>query len=113
MKSRWVTRVMCVGLALWYAGFGLARRRPAATPRRILVAHNLLLGDTIMLAPLLKKLSARFPNAEIVMTCKPSLVSLFANRPYGVQVIAFDPRDLKYFFALYRERGFDVALLPA
>ncbi len=113
MTSRWPTRILCAVLTLWYARFGLAQRRPSATPRRVLVAHNLLLGDTIMLAPLLKKLRTRFPEAQIVMTCKPALVPLFANGPYGVRAIAFDPRDTRSFLALFRERGFDLALLPA
>jgi ADP-heptose:LPS heptosyltransferase len=113
MNTRWATRMLCVALALCYARFGLTRRRPPANPRRILVAHNLLLGDTIMLAPLLKKLRARYPDAQILMTCKPGLASLFANRPYGVQAIGFDPREVGSFFALFRIRGFDLAVLPA
>jgi len=113
MKSRWPIRLLCVGLALWNARFGFARRTPSGVPRRILVAHNLLLGDTIMLAPLLKKLRARFPEAQIVMTCKPTLVPLFAKRPYGVRAMPFDPRDVSTFWALFRERGFDLAYLPA
>ena len=113
MKSRWPLRILCAVLALWYARFGIARRRPTAVPRRILVAHNLLLGDTIMLAPLLKKLRTRFPQAQIVMTCKPALVPLFASAPYDVKAMAFDPRDVTAFVALSRLRGFDLALLPA
>lgn len=113
MKSRWPTRILCAVLALWYARLGVARRAPATTPRRILVAHNLLLGDTIMLTPLLKKLRTQFPAAEIVMTCKPAFLPLFANAPYRVRAIPFDPRDTGSFFALLRERGFDLALLPA
>jgi 3-deoxy-D-manno-octulosonic-acid transferase len=68
MNSRWPTMILCAALALWYARFGMASRQPLAMPRRILIAHNLLLGDTIMLVPLLKKLRTRFPEAEIVMT---------------------------------------------
>src|SRR5258708_6507284 len=113
MNSRWPIRILCAGLTLWYARFGLVRRRPSAVPRRILVAHNLLLGDTIMLAPLLKKLRTRFPAAEIVMTCKTAFLPLFATRPYDVRAMPFDPRDTGSFFALFRERGFDLALLPA
>jgi ADP-heptose:LPS heptosyltransferase len=113
MNSRGPTRILCAGLALWYARFGLARRQAPAVPRRILIAHNLLLGDTIMLTPLLKKLRTRFPEAEIVMTCKPAFVPLFATRPYNVRAMPFDPRDTGSFFALLRERGFDLALLPA
>ena len=66
-----------------------------------------------MLAPLLKKLRERYPDAVIVMTCTPGLVSLYANHPYGVQALGFDPRDVRTFFALFRYRGFDLAFLPA
>lgn len=113
MNSRWPTRILSASLALWYARFGLARREAHAVPRRILIAHSLLLGDTIMLAPLLKKLRTRFSEAEIVMTCKPAFLPLFASRPYGVRALPFDPRDTGSFFALFRERSFDLALLPA
>ena len=113
MNSRWPTRTLCAGLALWHGRFGLARRHAPDMPRRILIAHNLLLGDTIMLTPLLKKLRTRFPEAEIVMTCKPAFVPLFATRPYNVLAMPFDPRDTGSFFALRRLRGFDLALLPA
>src|SRR3979409_1782291 len=37
----------------------------------------------------------------------------FASRPVGVRAVPFDPRDTGTFFALFRERGFDLALLPA
>ncbi|HVY06711.1 MAG TPA: glycosyltransferase family 9 protein [Burkholderiales bacterium] len=111
--SRWPTRLLCIALALWYARFGLARRRKPSAPARILIAHNLLLGDTIMLAPLMKKLRTCYPDAEIGMTCKPAMLPLFENRPYGVQAVAFDPRDAHSFLALFRRRGFDLALLPA
>lgn len=73
----------------------------------------MLLGDTIMLAPLLKKLRSRFPQADIVMTVRPAFEELFASRPYGVRVIPFDPRRGQTFWGLYRARGFDLALLPA
>src|SRR5258706_7849045 len=113
MNSRWPIRILCAALALWHARFGFARRGPPAVPRRILIAHNLLLGDTIMLAPLLKKLRTRFPEAELVMTCKPAFLPLFATRPYRVRAMAFDPRVTGTFFALLKQRGFDLALLPA
>jgi ADP-heptose:LPS heptosyltransferase len=113
MNSRLPTRLLCAGLALWYARFGLARRLRPAVPRRILIAHNLLLGDTILLAPLLKKLRTEFPESEIVMTCKPAFVDLFETRPYNVRAMPFDPRNIGSLFALRRERGFDLALLPA
>lgn len=113
MASRWPIRLISAGLAVWYSCFGLRSRRPPGTPKRILVAHHLLLGDTIMLAPLLKKLRMRFADAEIVMTCRPAFAALFATQPYGVRVVSFDPRQVRTFRELFRIRGFDLALLPA
>ena len=113
MASRWPIRLLSAGLAVWYARFGLRKRKPTAMPRRVLIAHHLLLGDTIMLAPLLKKLRTRLPGAEIVMTCRPAFAALFATQPYGVRVVSFDPRQVRTFRELFRVRGFDLALLPA
>src|SRR5947209_3919623 len=65
MGERLRTRAMVVSHALARKAF--APRTPAAEPpRRILVAHNLLLGDTLMLTPLLAKLRHLYPAAEVV-----------------------------------------------
>lgn len=113
MASRWPVRLLSAGLAAWHSRFGTAHRTPADAVRRILVVHHFLLGDTIMLAPLLKKLRLRFPDAEIVVTCRPAFAALFEGRPYGVRAVPFDPRDARTLGSLYRLRGFDLALLPA
>src|SRR5205807_10665 len=68
------------------------RSRPAH-PKRVLIAHHLLVGDVMMLAPLLAKLRERYPQAEVAMTVRRALAPLFARRPYGVQAIPYDPRD--------------------
>lgn len=108
--SRAPLRYASVGLAL--ARWGVRRRKPVA-PRRILVLHHLLLGDTLMLTALLAKLRQRHPQAEIVMTVAPAFVELFAGRPYGVVAQAFDPRDIATFRALLARPRFDLAILPA
>ncbi|HSU76769.1 MAG TPA: heptosyltransferase, partial [Burkholderiales bacterium] len=59
------------------------RERPAQV-RRVLIAQHLLLGDTIMLTPLLKKARVQFPDAEIVMVCPRAYASIYEKRPYGV-----------------------------
>jgi ADP-heptose:LPS heptosyltransferase len=87
------------------------RERPVEV-RRLLIAHHLLLGDTIMLTPLLKKARERFPSAEIVMTCPRAYAPLYERRPYGVRAVPFDPRSLSAHRALRKQRGFDLALLP-
>jgi hypothetical protein len=55
-----------------------------------LIAHHLLLGDTIMLTPLLAKCHARGPEAEIVMTC--AVRSWVWGRSRVAQVCAAAPR---------------------
>jgi len=103
------TRVLAHALALRFA------RGPRVRPgeiRRVLVAHHLLVGDTLMLTPLLAKLRERYPAAEIVMTVRPSLVPLYAGRPYGVDAAPFDPRDPSTLSELMQESGYDLALVP-
>ena len=108
--SRQPMRVAGVALAL--ARWGFARRRPAR-PRRILVLHHLLLGDTLMVTALLAKLRAQHPGAEIVMTVARPFAPLYAGRPFGVVAHPFDPRDFGTFAALLRTPRFDLAVLPA
>jgi ADP-heptose:LPS heptosyltransferase len=109
MRSRLPSRLYALGHA---ASTFVSRRRPPAAVKRLLVAHHLLLGDTIMLTPLLKKARARYPEAEIVMTVPRSFASLYAGRPYGVRALPFDPRSLEDHMAMRREGGFDLALVP-
>jgi ADP-heptose:LPS heptosyltransferase len=103
-------RYASVALALAHWGMSPAQ---AGDPRRILVLHHLLLGDTLMLTALLAKLRARHPAAEIVMTVSPAYAPLYEGRPYGVVAHAFDPRDFATFRTLRSLPRFDLAILPA
>ena len=89
----------------------LPRRRPEQ-PKRVLIAHHLLLGDVVMLAPLLAKLRERYPQVDVAMTVRRALVPLFARRPYGVQAIPYDPREPSTLDRLFDEKPFDLALIP-
>ena len=107
MGSRFLPRLYVLGSQ----ALRLRRKRPTAV-RRLLIAHHLLLGDTIMLTPLLKKARERFPQAEIVMTSPRAYAALYAGHPYGVTALPFDPRSLQDHRALREHRGFDLALVP-
>jgi ADP-heptose:LPS heptosyltransferase len=87
----------------------LHQRRAPRDPQRILVAHHLLLGDTLMLTPLLAKLRERYPAAEIVMTVAEAALPIYATRPFGVRAIGWNPRALPP--ALFAEPPFDLALV--
>jgi ADP-heptose:LPS heptosyltransferase len=88
------------------------RRRRAAHPQSILVAHSLLLGDTLMLTALLAALRERHPAAEIAMTVAPTIAPLYAKRPYGVRAVPFDSRNSATARTLTANGGFDLALVP-
>jgi ADP-heptose:LPS heptosyltransferase len=105
--SRFAGRVAVVSRALAQRG---VRRSPPDEPQRILIAHHLLLGDTLMLSALVKKLRERHPAAELVMTMAHAYVPLYAGRPWGVRALAFEPRASAA--ALFAEAPFDLAFVP-
>lgn len=90
----------------------VGRRKRPANPKRILVAHHLLLGDTLMLTPLLAKLRGQYPGAELVMTAPKAIAPLYQRRPYGVVAWPFDPRDASTLRPMLDQRGFDLAIVP-
>ena len=106
-RSRFAGRAGVVVRALAERG---GARKPPLAPRRILIAHHLLLGDTLMLTPLVKKLRERHPAADLVMTVPRAYAPLYAGRPYGVRALAWDPRHPAP--QLYAEAPFDVAYVP-
>lgn len=115
MKSRAWARPLVVGLALASMVADLMprqRRTRPTNPQRILIAHHLLLGDTLMVTPLLAKCRALWPQAEIIMTCPVPWAGLYATMPYGVEAIAYDPADPATLGPLLKRRGFDLALIP-
>ncbi|TCV84289.1 glycosyltransferase family 9 protein [Sulfurirhabdus autotrophica] len=112
MASRFSSRVKIITLALWNSFATLGRRKSPTEPKRILIAHHLLLGDTLMLTPLLAKLREQYPAAEIIMATPKAIAPLYEKQPYGVKAIPFDPRDPATFQILFALRGFDLAIVP-
>ena len=108
MGERTATRSLVVAHAL-------ARRIGRPAPReaisRILVAHNLLLGDTLMLTPLLAKLRLNHPQASVTLLAAPGTVRLYEHRPYGVRALPFTPSDSSTARALLEEDPFDLAFV--
>lgn len=86
------------------------RRRPFPITR-VLIAHHLLLGDTILLTPLLAKLRRHYPDARITVTCPVPTVPLYAGRPFGVEPLAFDPRDRHSVAKVLRSGPYDLGVV--
>lgn len=112
MASRFSSRFFTLILAVRNMLASGVRRQPPVSPRRILIIHHLLLGDTLMLTPLLAKLRQNHPAAEIVMAAPKAVAPLYAGQPYGVKAMPYDPKDIHTLRALYDHRGFDLALVP-
>jgi len=113
MASRGLVRALTVLRALPTVLRNRIRPTGVDTPQRILIAQLLLLGDTLMLAPLIATLRARYPAAQIVLTCPPGILPLFATRPWGVEALGFDLRDASALSRLRAYGPFDLAVVPA
>jgi 3-deoxy-D-manno-octulosonic-acid transferase len=74
--ERFRTRALIVPRAL---ASRLAPRRAVDPPRRILLAHNLLLGDTLMLTPLVAKLRERYPDADVALLASPAAAKAYGD----------------------------------
>lgn len=103
--------VRCFILGRLAGPFAWRRTKPQK-PRRILVLHHLLLGDTLMLAPLLARIAARHPYAERFLACPAAITPLFAKRPYGFTALPWQPRrgDIA---ALRAHAPYDLVVIPA
>ena len=112
-RSRLPSRLLLLLVLAWryLVNIGSPRSAPQH-PRRILIAHHLLLGDTLMLTTLLAKLREQYPQAQIVMTVPKAIVLLYQKRPYGVTAVPYEPRDIRALIALIKISGFDLAIIP-
>ena len=112
MGERFATRASVVSRALGRRLLAPGLPDAPKEPKRILVAHHLLLGDTIMLSPLLAKLRANHPDARIAMTVPKAFAPLYAAKPWGVDALPFSPREAASARALFDEGPFDLAVVP-
>jgi len=113
MARRFQVRSHIVAAALWQSLLTVGRRRSPDLVRRVLVTHHpQMLGDTLLLTPLLAKLRQRYSAAEIVLTASPTTAALYGKHPYGVQAMPYDPRNHKTLRTLFGAQGFDLAIVP-
>ncbi|MDD5394637.1 MAG: glycosyltransferase family 9 protein [Thiothrix sp.] len=110
--SRLWGRILITGMALWQLPAKLWRKRPTQV-NNVLVLSHLLLGDTLMLTPLLKKIHKQYPFAAITLGCAESIVPLYVTHPYGVKAIGFNPRFVTTVVRLvWHCRGHDLTFVP-
>ena len=80
-------------------------------PKKILIAHDLLLGDTLLLAPLMKRIQEKYPNAQKYVLTKPAFVPLFGNTPYGFRALSYNPKSFSSLWGLWCGGPYDLTFI--
>lgn len=87
---------------------------PARSFQRILVSRLRFLGDVLLTTPLVRRLRAVFPRAEIVYLTEAAYAPLLAHNPHLDEVLAFSPHAsataLAQLYRSLRRRRFDLAI---
>ncbi|WP_250439439.1 glycosyltransferase family 9 protein [Caballeronia sp. AZ1_KS37] len=108
--SRLSGRIRIIARAIPKLAFKAFRNKPTDVSS-ILIAHHLLLGDTLLLTPLVAKLRVRYPQARMALTCPKAIVPLYAGHPYGAEALPFDPRDAASVSAVLKSGPYDLGIV--
>jgi hypothetical protein len=84
------------------------RLKKTQTPKRILIVHYLLLGDTLLLAPLMKRIYEKYPNSEKFILVRPLFTPLFKIQPYSFQALPYNPKRFLDFWHVFRQGPYDL-----
>ena len=110
MSTRIYSRLLQLALISLKLPRKIVRRKPTDTAvKRILVIHQLLLGDALMATGLLANLRTKYPGAEIDVAMPGFLTDLYQGKPYDINPIPYSPRDASSLIRLSRQATYDVA----
>jgi ADP-heptose:LPS heptosyltransferase len=102
---RGIIRLVIIILAIIKSSFFW--RRIKAEPRRILIVHDLLLGDTLLLAPLMKRLHEKHPHSQKYILAKTLFMPLFKTKPYGFIALKYNPKSFFDLFKIFLKGPYD------
>ena len=80
-------------------------------PKKILIAHDLLLGDTLLLAPLMKRIHEKYPNAQKFILAKPIFIPLYTNTPYGFKTLSYNPKSFLGLSRIFCKGPYDLTFI--
>ena len=80
-------------------------------PKKILIAHDLLLGDTLLLAPLMKRIHEKYPHAQKYVLAKPIFVPLYTNTPYGFKALSYNPKSFLSLWKIFFCGPYDLTFI--
>jgi ADP-heptose:LPS heptosyltransferase len=102
---RGIIRLVIIILAIIKSSFFWRRKK--AEPRRILIVHDLILGDTLLLAPLMKRLHEKHPHSQKYILAKPLFVPLFKTKPYGFIALKYNPKSFLDIYQIFLKGPYD------
>ena len=112
MSSRLYSRLLQLAAITAKSPLKIIRRKPEiSTIRRILVIHQLLLGDTVMATALLAHLRHKYPDADIDVAMPGFLTPLYRNKPYNICAITYSPRDASSLLKLINNKTYDLGIV--
>ena len=80
-------------------------------PKKILIAHDLLLGDTLLLAALMKRIHEKYPNPQKYILAKPRFFPLYINTPYGFKALPYNPKSFLSLWGVWCEGPYDLTFI--
>lgn len=113
MSSRLPSRIFLLFISILQLWQFVFPRKKISNPKIIWVFHQLHLGDTIMLTGLLAKLRMHHPKAEIFMIGPPNFVQLYKEKPYKINYIPYNTRQVYSLISLFKLPRADWAIIPA
>jgi ADP-heptose:LPS heptosyltransferase len=87
------------------------RLKKNRNPKRILIAHYLLLGDTLLLAPLMKRIYERYPNSEKFILVRPAFIPLYKMEPYDFKALPYNPKSFLDYWHVFRQGPYDLTFV--
>lgn len=84
---KFISRLLIMGFALSEA---LGRPLKKRKAKGILLAHNFLLGDTLMLTPLMKRSLSEFDKDPKFLLCRPAFKELLTKNGFGYSPVVYD-----------------------
>ncbi|WP_422462349.1 glycosyltransferase family 9 protein [Endozoicomonas sp. ALB115] len=112
MSSRLYSRIIQLAAITVRLPLKLFRKKPDDTKvRRILVIHQLLLGDAIMSTALLASLREKYPKASIDVAMPDFLVPLYSQKPYQINPISYSPKNAKSLIKLIQQKSYDIGIV--
>ena len=80
-------------------------------PKKILIAHDLLLGDTLLLAPLMKRIHEKYPEQEKYILVKLGFMPLYKTTPYGFKALSYNPKSFLSLWRIFCKGPYDLTFI--